>query len=201
MNSQHWVLRALAAFLTVASAPAADAQSSTLGGALTSEREPHDFGDNRGTDFELNGAHVFANGIIIGFYAKYYDTTSLDQKTFNTEGVIGYTRSFFNKGFTLSGTGGIGERYFIEGDGHNFSYYVFRLAGDVPLTDRVTWNMFTLRYRDAFDGRNDYDTPEVGMGLTYKIDQANSVSIKLERDWSDGDPSYTGVELGYKYHF
>ncbi|WP_125461746.1 MULTISPECIES: hypothetical protein [Rhodomicrobium] len=201
MISQQLVLRALAGCLAVTAVPAAHAESSTVGIAVTLERQPDDFSDNRGTDVELNGAHVFDNGIIVGGYMKYYDTTSIDQQTLNTEGVVGYTHSFFNKRFNLSGTGGVGERVFIEGDSDDFPYYVFRLAGDIPLTDRTTWNMFTLRYRDAFDGKNDYNTPEIGTGFTYKIDEGNTVSIKLERDYSDGRPSYTGLELGYKYHF
>ncbi len=59
----------------------------------------------------------------------------------------------------------------------------------------------SLRYRNAFDTANDYNTPEVATGVTFRVDEHNSVSLRLERDWKDEVPSYTAVELGYKYRF
>ena len=178
----------------------ANAGSSTIGAALTSERMPHDFGETRGTDFELNGSHTFDNHVIIGGSVKYYDTTSTHSSTLNVEATIGYVHAF-NDIFSLTGSMGVGEHFQTSGTGNDFPYYVFRLGADIVVTPMITWNAVSLRYRDAFDTDNDYNTPELATGVTFKLDEHNSISTRIARDWKDGDASYTGLELGYKYHF
>lgn len=190
----------LAAALSAAGAMPALAGSSTIGGAVTFERMPEDFGETRGTDFELNGSHSFDNHVVIGGSVKYYDTTSTDSSTVNTQASIGYNHAF-NAYFSLTGSVGIGEHTQLTGSGNDFPYYVFQLAADIALSDRIVWNAVSLRYRNAFDTANDYNTPEVATGVTFKLDEHHSVSATIERDWKDGDASYTGIQLGYRYHF
>lgn len=62
-------------------------------------------------------------------------------------------------------------------------------------------NVFRVRYRNSFDGLNDYNAPEIASGVDYTIDTHNAVSLMFERDWSNGKASYTGIEIGYRYRF
>lgn len=200
MISQRLALYALVVWLAITGSPSAYAESSAIGGAVTFERMPEDFDQIRGTDFELNGAHVFDNNVVIGCSIKYYDTTSTSSSTLNVEGTIGYTHAF-DKILSVTGSVGVGEHFQTSGAGNDFPYYVFRLGADIVLTKSITWNAVSLRYRNAFDTSNDYDTPEVGTGISLRLDDHNSISAKIERDWREDEASYTGVEVGYKYHF
>ncbi len=95
----------------------------------------------------------------------------------------------------------MGERFQTSGQGNDFPYYVAHLGANVVVTPTITWNTISLRYRDAFDTDNDYNTPEVATGVTFKLDEHHSVSAQIARDWKDGQASYTGLQLGYRYHF
>jgi hypothetical protein len=61
--------------------------------------------------------------------------------------------------------------------------------------------VITYRYRDAFDAANNYNTPEVSTGITFKIDSNNSIYVKYLYDWHDGPPSAQALAFGYKYRF
>lgn len=83
------------------------------------------------------------------------------------------------------------------------AYYAFYLAGDLALTDKLDWNVFDLRYRDAFDYA--WDTPEVTTGLTYKMTDADRVYGNASYSWKGtGDGLHgdtysfaVGVEHGF----
>jgi hypothetical protein len=57
------------------------------------------------------------------------------------------------------------------------------------------------RYRNAFDSGDNYNTPQIATGFTYKLDIDTAISAKIMRNWKDGDPSSTGVSLGLKTKF
>jgi hypothetical protein len=194
-----YLATALAALTLVIVAAPVRADSTSIGGAVTFERLPDDFEASKSTDWELNASHTFDNHFIIGASVKYYDTSSSPDHNTNVQGSIGYTHDFGS--FALTGGGGIGQHFISSDDSTSFTYYFFTLAADIPITETVVWNAVSLRYRNAFDTANDYNTPEVATGVTFRLDEHNSVSLRLERDWKDEVPSYTAVELGYKYRF
>ncbi len=190
---------ALAALPLLAVAMPVRAGRTSIGGAVTFERMPDDFDASKSTDWELNASHTFDNHFIIGAAVKYYDTSSSSDHNTNVQGSLGYTHDFGT--FALTGGGGIGQHFISSDDPTSFTYYFFTLAADIPITETIVWNAVSLRYRNAFDTANDYNTPEVATGVTFRVDEHNSVSLRLERDWKDEVPSYTAVELGYKYRF
>ena len=186
------------AALAAATAPAA-AGSTSIGGAFTTERGPEDFGATTGSDWQLDVAHTFDNKVTLSGSAKYYDTAGTSDWKANLQFGIGYTYDIGK--LSLTGTVGIGQ-HFIQSDGStDFPYYYLMLAGSTPIDEKWTWNIFRLRYRNAFDTSNDYDTPEIATGVSYSFDPHNSMSVMIERDWSNGNPSYTGIEIGYRYRF
>jgi hypothetical protein len=62
-------------------------------------------------------------------------------------------------------------------------------------------NVVTYRFRDAFDTRNDFNTPEVSTRLTFKIDDGRSVFAAYYYGWKEGSPDYQGISAGFKYSF
>ena len=102
--------------------------------------------------------------------------------------------------FSVTGSAGIGE-YWRQNSNTAFPYYVLRIQGDLDLSRDLTWNVISYRFRDAFDSRNDYNTPQIATGITFKLDGQNSISAKIMRTWKDGQESSTGVSLGFKRGF
>ncbi|MDF2994937.1 MAG: outer rane beta-barrel protein [Xanthobacteraceae bacterium] len=194
-----YVATPLAALLLAICANSAHAGSTSIGGSVTFERMPDDFDASKSTDWELDASHTFDNHFIIGAAVKYYDTSSSPDHNTNVQGSIGYTHDFGT--FALTGSTGIGQHFISSDDSTSFTYYFFTIAADIPISSTIVWNAVSLRYRNAFDTANDYNTPEVATGVTLRLDEHNSVSLRLERDWKDEVPSYTAVELGYKYRF
>lgn len=197
MRDYLFLLAALASSVTAISD--AQAGDTSIGGAFTTERGPHDFGATTGTDWQIDAAHVFDNKVSISGSVKYYDTARTSDSKTNAQIGVGYTYDLGT--LALTGTVGIGQHFIHSDDSRSFPYYYLTLAGAVPISEKWSWTMFRLRYRNAFDTSNRYDTPEVATGVSYKIDAHNSVSLFIERDWSNGNPSYNGVEIGYRYRF
>ena len=102
--------------------------------------------------------------------------------------------------FSLTGSAGVGEHW-RQNPTASFSYYVLRIAADLVLNQTITWNVVSFRYRDGFDPDDHYNTPQIATGFTYKVDEQSSISAKIMRNWRDGDPSSTGVSLGFRQRF
>jgi hypothetical protein len=183
----------------VATACDATAQNSSVGVGIISDRDPGNFDDPKNTKYELNGSHTFSGGLIIGGSFQYTDTAFSDQTSQNLEGTIGY-RVPLNLAFSVSGSAGIGEHW-RQDPGANFPYYVLRIAADFRLSQAVTWNAVSYRFRDAFDRNDNYDTPQIATGVTFNLDEQRSISTKIMRNWKDGQPSSTGVSLGFRQRY
>ena len=76
-----------------------------------------------------------------------------------------------------------------------------RAGADFKLSQAITWNVVSYRFRDAFDRNDDYNTPQIATGLTFNMDGERSISAKIMRNWKDGEPSSTGISLGFKQGF
>ncbi|MBS7540784.1 hypothetical protein [Ancylobacter lacus] len=178
---------------------AARADSTTIGASVTSERVPGDFTATKSTDWEVTLAHTFDSNLIIAAGVKYYDTANTTDSKTNVQALVGYTHDF--GGFALTGMIGAGQHFISADTDSSFPYYVATLAANIPVTDKLVWTAARLRYRNAFDTRDDYNTPEIATGINYRLDAHGTVTLFVTRDWSDGEPNYNGIELGYKHSF
>jgi hypothetical protein len=183
----------------VATAARAAAGDSSIGVGIISDRDPGNFGDPKNTKYEINGSHTFDGGLIFGGSLQYSDTAFSDRASQNLEGTIGY-RVPLSAAFSVTGSAGLGEHW-QQNPGAVFPYYVLRVAADFKLSQTITWNVISYRFRDAFDRNDDYDTPQVATGLTFNVDAQSSISAKIMRNWKEGQPSSTGVALGFKERF
>jgi hypothetical protein len=139
------------------------------------------------------------------------------------EGTIGYRVRMGE--FTLTPSLGIGYTWGatgIYGDlktskDNDVAYYAIVLAGDWRLNPQWTWNVFNLRYRNAFGYT--WITPKVATGITYDIDPRDAVYAELGFAWKElnasgqaGSPPFNpiygsldadkwNIALGYKRHF
>jgi len=187
----------VAAMLAAPHAAAAD--SSSIGMGIISDRDPGNFGDPKNIKYEINGAYSFDAGLILGGSFQYTDTSFSDRTSQNLEGTIGY-RVPLGSAWSVTGSAGIGEHWQQDPDA-GFPYYVLRVAADFKLNQTITWNVISYRFRDAFDVNDNYNTPQVGTGLTFNVDAQSSISAKIVRNWKDGQPSSTGIALGFKQRF
>ena len=177
----------------------AAADSNTIGVQITSDREPSNFADPKNTKFELNGAHTFNSGWTFGGSFEYNDHPFSTRASQNLEGTIGY-RIPLTSALSLFGSGGLGEHW-RERPSAEFPYYVLRVGADLDLSHSVTWNVVTFRYRDAFNPSDNFNTPQLATGVSFKLDEQRTITTKIVRNWRDGSPSSTGVAVGFKQGF
>jgi hypothetical protein len=204
MTASTRSLRDLTIVLVIATAFAgmirpASADSNSIGILVTSDRDPGDFADPKNMKYELNGAHTFANGWSLGGSFQYSDRSFSNRTRQNLEGTIGY-RFPINFAFSVFGSGGLGEHWRQNPDAE-IPYYILRVGADLDLNHSLTWNVIAFRYRDAFKPGDNYNTPQVATGFTFKLDEQRALVGKVMRNWRDGSPSSTGVALGFKQGF
>ena len=196
---RHVTNALLAAAISAATTCVAVAGSSSLGVTITSDRNPSNFGVPKSTKYRLNGGHTFDNGLNIGGSFEYTDSAFSDRASQNLEGTLGYGLPL-NSAISLTGSVGIGERW-RENPTTSFPYYVLRIAVDYALTQDIAWNVISYRFRDGFDSNNNYNTPQIATGLTFRLDSQSSITAKIARNWREGSPSSTGISLGFKREF
>jgi hypothetical protein len=157
---------------------------------------------------KLGYSHTFSNNFVWGGAFQYTwrsDSTSVDQ----LETSLGYKikAGAFTLtpgvllGYGFGDTPKINHLVPTEADG----YYAATLAGDLKLNDQLTWNMFNVRYRNAFE--TTWITPKVSTGFTYKFDGSSSIYANVGYAWKDaGDGKGLlgdkwNVAVGYKFAF
>jgi len=177
----------------------ASAGSDSVGMTITSDRDPDNFDVPKDMKYELNGAHTFDDGLIFGGSFQYTDTTFSDRASQNLEGTIGY-RMQLDSVLSVNGGAGLGEHW-REDPSTYFPYYVLRIGADIDLSQNITWNAISYRFRDAFDRDDDYNTPQIATGVTFKLDGGSSIAVRIMRNWKDDQPSSTGISLGFKQRF
>jgi hypothetical protein len=183
----------------LATASSAKAESSTIGVTVTSDRDADKFSDPKNMKYELNGTHTFTNGLIVGGSLQYNDREFSDRTRENLEGTVGY-RLPMSATLSLSTSFGIGEHWRQNPDAE-FPYYVLRVGTDLQVTKTVTWNVISFRYRDAINPSEHYNTPQVATGVSFDLNDTNSISAKIMRNWRDGTTSSTGISLGWRRKF
>jgi len=196
---RHLMTAILIAAVAIATGRAARAESSTIGMTFTSNREPDKFADPKSTKYELNGTHTFDNRVFLTGFFQYSDTAFSPKTSQNLEGAIGSTVPV-NVAASIFASAGLGEHW-RQNPSTAFPYYVFRVGADVDLSETVTWNVVSFRYRDAFDPNDHYNTPQVATGFTYKLEEQSSITAKIMRNWKEGAPSSSAISLGFKRGF
>ncbi len=200
---------ATGAYAADVAAPPAPKPSNTLSLEFSPEWKTSD-GSLADDYLKFGYAHSFDNNFVWGAafqYAWRPDPNSYDQ----IETSLGY--KFKSGDFTLTPTATLGYGF---GDapkinpakghaGDAEAYYAVSLAGDWKLDDHWTWNVFNIRYRNAFDVT--WITPKVATGITYKVDGNNAIYTTVGYAWKDkGDGNGLqgdkwNVAVGYKLSF
>ena len=171
----------------------------TVGVEVKLDRRPDDLSQPKDTKVNLSLSRKLPSGIVLGGSFQPQIKTNGDVG-YNLEGTLGYTWKI-GEVFSIGGSAGLGEKLQQEQAGGDFLYYVLRVHADIALDERWSWDMITYRFRDAFDPRDNYYTPEVSTGLSYKIDESRSVSAKYFFGWKNSDPDYQGISFGFRHGF
>jgi hypothetical protein len=180
------------------SAQPAQAGKTTLSAEISSEREPDDFSDILNTKYKFEVAHAFESGIYINGSFELEEPAEDKPDSKNLEGNLGYKHALVDP-LSIAGSFGIGERLTEDND---FPYYVFRIGLDLALDDRLSWNIATFRYRNAFDTENDYETPRWSTKLTLRLDNHNAIYGEIYRNLDEEwEPTATGITGGYAFSF
>ncbi|WP_217577470.1 hypothetical protein [Mesorhizobium sp. GbtcB19] len=165
------------------------------------------------TYFKFSVSHNFDDSFIGGvFFQPTFKTGGKSQ--YFGEASLGYKIKLTDS-FTLTPSLGLGYTWHDTGipkDGNanvQAPYYVFYVAGDWKLTHQWTWNVFNLRYRNAFNAA--WETPKVATGVTYNIDAANAIYTSIGLSWrkintisspyNDLSEDKLNIAIGYKYAF
>jgi hypothetical protein len=188
---RHLTNFTLIATAILATTCVAAADSNSVGVTITSDRDPDNLTVPKDMKYELNGAHTFDVGLILGGSFQYTDTTFSDKASQNLEGTIGY-RVPLNSVLSVNGSAGIGEHW-KQSPSTYFSYYVLRIATDFELNQNITWNVISYRFRDAFDHDNNYDTPQVAQARRAELDLGENY-VQLERWPTEQYGRLTGVQ-------
>jgi hypothetical protein len=216
---------ALAADLPAKVAPtakaAAPAPTTTIGIELSPEIVANPTSPDLGkvTDYYLKGTvtEIVAPGwTVAGFLQgteKILNTPNTQQ--YQVEADVAY-KAKLNDNLSVTITGGLGYTWGNTGylsptstnkqTGNDpFLYYVLQGAADWKIDSHWTWNVISVRYRNAFD--RTWLTPKVQTGITYNINSTSAVYATVGYAWKDqGDgkglnPDKWNVAVGYKFSF
>lgn len=163
------------------------------------------------TYFKFSVSHSFDNNFVGGiFFQPTFKTGGKSQ--YYGEASLGY-KIKLTDAFTLTPSLGLGYTWhdtgIIKGGDANAQvpYYALYLAGDWKLTKQWTWNVFNLRYRNAFS--TTWETPKVATGVTYNIDSTNAVYASVGYSWKKTDTTSSpyndlaadklNIAIGYKH--
>jgi hypothetical protein len=163
--------------------------------------------------FKISISHNFPNNFVGGISI---------QPTFKTggkiqlygEATVGYKIKLSDV-FTLTPSLGLGYTWkdtgIVKDSDINAQvpYYALYLAGDWKLNKKWTWNVFNLRYRNAFNAT--WETPKVTTGITYNIDTYNAVYANFGYSWKKAETTKApynelsadkfNIAIGYKHSF
>jgi hypothetical protein len=113
-----------------------------------------------------------------------------DRYQYFAEGGLGY-KFKLTDAFSLTPTVSLGGTWNKTGilkngvDNQDATYWVVSLAGDWKLTSQWTWNVFDVRWRDAFNYT--WETPKVATGVTFNLDPYDAVYVNAGYSWKKLD--------------
>lgn len=167
---------------------------------LRFDRRAHDWALPAATKGKAKISYRFDSGFATGASVELIDAAFSTAMKANLEATVGYAHRI-NELLSVSLTVGLGERIRASSDGGSFPYYQATVAGSVKVTDKLTWHALSLRYRNAFDTANDFETPQISTGISYEVRPRNWLSLTLSQERKGDTPSAVGVQLGYEYGF
>jgi len=163
--------------------------------------------------FKFSVSRVLPNNFVGG--VSFQPTFKVGGKSqFYGEATLGYKLKLTDV-FTLTPSVGIGYTWKDTGipkgsdADAQVPYYALYLAGDWKLSKQWTWNVFNVRYRNAFNAT--WETPKVATGVTYNIDSYNAVYTNIGYSWKKVDTTKVpyndlsadkfNIAIGYKHSF
>jgi len=153
--------------------------------------------DRNKTAYTIGVEHQLGGGAFVAGQVQRQDTVASGEHD-SVEGSVGYKLGL-GSSVDLKGSVGVGERWV---PGSEYSYYVGRLSADVKLSPKLTWNAVQYRYRNSFDTAYDFESHQIGTGLTYNVTDAHAVYAKVYRNYDkDFNGTDDGVLVGYKFSF
>lgn len=189
--------------------PSVDKGSTTIAFEVSPEiyarsTSTHTAGDYAATQTKLKISHSFASNWFLSGFAQ-LNFKENDTQHFFAEGAVGYR--FDISTFALKPSVAIGDTSGATGLGKNENasalYYAVYLSGDLKLNSQWTWNVFDLRYRNAFDYT--WITPKAATGLTYEWSPGRSVYWSAGYAWKDTGTGLKGdkinLALGLRHSF
>ena len=173
----------------------------------------HGAGDLDDYYFKLGLSHSFDNNLVLGGVLQYTQRapiagvgSSVDQ----AEASLAYKLKLgdsvmLTPGVLLGYAFGDQPKINPANGSTADAYWAVTLNADLKLDSHWTWNVFSLRYRNAFDYT--WITPKVATGITYNIDKTDAVYLSVGNAWKDnGNGSGLvqdkyNIAVGYKYSF
>lgn len=156
------------------------------------------------TPRQNSASHIPSNNWFVGGLLQ---LTVKNNNTYQNyvEGSVGYIFDFDK--FKLKPSAAIGDTGGATGLGAsstaNAYYYALYLAGDLKLNSQWTWNIFEVRYRNAFECT--WITPKVTTGLTYEWSPGNFVYSNVGYAWKNKGGGLIGdkvnVAVGFRHRF
>jgi hypothetical protein len=152
------------------------------------------------TYLKANFSHSFESGLIWSGTFQFTDKVDGDPK-YRVETTLGYNVKLVDT-WSIPLSGGAGFR--LDEDpaalpSPTFAYYVVNVGLNMKISDNWTWNVFSSRWRDAFEGG--WRTPKIYTGLTYAIDAQNSVYADIGEAWKNSQRDKISLAIGYKHAF
>lgn len=173
-----------------AAAPAASADN-TISAGYGFDFTPGEYSKSTATNYSVAYSRNLGGGISAGVAAGTSQAADAGALKQTIEAQAGYKLPVF-AGFVAKAGAGIGERFT---NGANYPYYALRAGLDYSLTDNIVINSANYRYRNSFDAQWNYESHQVGSGLTYKFakDQALNVSYarSFDKSWNSSSDSVT----------
>lgn len=169
--------------------------------ASTSSHRANAYDD---TSVQLNLTHRFESPFSVEATLK-DDIKQEGKRQYYAEGRAAYRFDFGRFALTPSAALGVtwSDTGFGAGGDATAAYYAFYLAGDLKLSQKLTWTVFDLRYRDAFDYV--WVTPEIATGLSYRLTHADRIYGTASYSWKgSGDgikPDTYSVAFGVEHGF
>jgi hypothetical protein len=167
------------------------------------KQTPGSEGDWADWYFKPSISYTFASGFVWG--GSFQDTIRPDGEDpgYQLETTLGYKWKV-SKSFTLTPAAGVGLAFgrakIDPSDAENDAwYYLVSLAGDLKLSKKWTWNVFNVRWRDAFEYK--WETPKVATGITYAITSTDSIYTNVGYGWKNGVADKINWAVGYKHAF
>jgi hypothetical protein len=171
--------------------------------SASSEKTQKDFDKRSNSLTTLNYIHTFDNQFGLGVQYNFSQKPVTDAVKSLAE-INGYYTYKFNNDLSFRAGVGIGERFqsFTTRGTGNFPYYAVYGNADYKLTDKLTWNAISYRYRDSFDTIYNFKSHQYGTGLTYALTDTISVNGKVYQNADkDFKPTAKAVSVGLAVKF